>query len=268
MAMEQEMFPIRVRTRYTSGLVQSLKDWLKKETDVDYPREAVQAALTDWIETRYDRMIESLPEVLTSPELAEAQEFRRILEAHHRPSPAFASSAAAESALETSTVFTGSRPFAKEKLAAMIAYMAEHGKNIYKTNLNKLLFYSDLTAYYLNGRGISGATYLNLPYGPVPDKVDTVIDELADAGAVSRIAVPEFGAASQRIMSKGQSARESLTDEEQRILSWVLENYGDMSPSEITEYSHAEKAYKFTRPHEPIAYEYAKFFKKLPPREL
>ena len=262
MTMEQEMFPIKVRTRYTSGLVESLREWLTKETDVDYPREAVESALTSWVETRYDRMIESLPETLTSPHLAEAKEFRRILEEN------YSTAGVPESVLdtETATVFTGARPFAKEKLGAMIAYFAEHGKNIYKTNLNKLLFYSDLTAYYLNGRGISGATYLNLPYGPVPDRVENVVDDLAKSEAISRVDVPEFGSSAQRITKGSSDPGLTLTPDEERVCQWVLDNYGNMSPTELSDYSHREKAYKFTRPQEPIAYEYAKFFKKLPPR--
>jgi hypothetical protein len=41
-----------------------------------------------------------------------------------------------------------------------------------------------------------------------------------------------------------------------------------MSAGKISEYSHREKAYRFTKPGECIAYEYAKFFQKLPtPRE-
>ena len=262
MTLEQEMFPIKVRTRYTSGLVENLREWLRNETDVDYPRPAVEAALTSWVESRYDRIIESLPETLTSPHRAEAMEFRRILEENYIP----ATEQETPPVVAAETVFTGARPFAQEKLGAMIAYFAEHGKNIYKTNLNKLLFYSDLTAYYLSGRGISGATYHNLPYGPVPDKVETVIEDLAESGVVERISVPEFGAAAQRITSGESSSHSGLTAEEEGVLSWVLETYGSMSPSELSEYSHSEKAYKFTRPQEPIAYEYAKFFQKLPPR--
>src|SRR6476469_4893049 len=141
MTMEQEMFPIKVRTRYTSGLVESLREWLRKETDVDYPREAIESALMSWVETRYDRMIESLPETLTSPQLAEAQEFRRLLEENYSAVPARETVPQAQEQADAATVFTGARPFAKDKLGAMIAYFAEHGKNIYKTNLNKLLFY-------------------------------------------------------------------------------------------------------------------------------
>ena len=51
----------------------------------------------------------------------------------------------------------------------MIAHIASSESDIYKTKLNKLLFYSDFINYYLNGTSISGAKYVHLPYGPVPD---------------------------------------------------------------------------------------------------
>jgi uncharacterized phage-associated protein len=44
----------------------------------------------------------------------------------------------------------------------------------------------------------------------------------------------------------------------------VTKAYGDMSASQLTELSHREKAYRNTRTGEEIAYEYAKFFEKLP----
>jgi undecaprenyl diphosphate synthase len=41
-----------------------------------------------------------------------------------------------------------------------------------------------------------------------------------------------------------------------------------MSASQLTELSHREKAYRNTKTGEAIAYEYAKFFENLPPKEL
>jgi uncharacterized phage-associated protein len=51
-----------------------------------------------------------------------------------------------------------------------------------------------------------------------------------------------------------------LSAQEKKVLDWVSDTYGNMSASEISEFSHLEMAYKFTEPNEPIAYEYGKFF--------
>ena len=149
----------------------------------------------------------------------------------------------------------------------MIEYIAAKGRDIYKTNLNKLLFYSDLTHYYLYGRGISGATYVNLPFGPVPEKVETVIDELAASNRINRVDVPYLNANAQMIKpAENSEIHATLDQDEIELIDWVLDTYGHMTPGQITDFSHLEKAYKFTRPQEPIAYEYAKFFTKLPPK--
>lgn len=267
--MDKDTLPLQLRTRYITGLTPNIQAYFEKETGVRYPAEVVDDALQTWMESRFDSMLEELGEVITSPHLAESQTFRRILEERMEAvAPAASNQKLETPELETSTpsIFTGARPYSSEKLGAMIEYIAACGRDIYKTNLNKLLFYSDLTQYYLTGRGISGATYVNLPYGPVPETVETVIDDLATAHRIAKVDVPDRGTNAQRITSTAEP-RAALDPGEMELLDWVLETYGDMTPGEITDYSHNEKAYRFTRPQEPIAYEYAKFFAKLPPKE-
>ncbi|MEJ7848822.1 MAG: type II toxin-antitoxin system antitoxin SocA domain-containing protein [Pyrinomonadaceae bacterium] len=57
-----------------------------------------------------------------------------------------------------------------------------------------------------------------------------------------------------------------LAADEIATIDWVLDNYGTLSSSEISDQSHREKAYRFTRPGEKIAYRYAAFFENLPSR--
>jgi hypothetical protein len=151
-------------------------------------------------------VLESVGEVLTSPSAVEGLEFRRILEANAAGAVSSRQSAVSQNVAVVSdarladagvrpvedsgragrdagapvgeSIFTGRRPFNAEKLGAMVAYLVRQGHDIYKTNLNKLLFYSDMTAYFLRGEGMSGATYVNMPFGPVPDHVEAVIDAL------------------------------------------------------------------------------------------
>ena len=58
-----------------------------------------------------------------------------------------------------------------------------------------------------------------------------------------------------------------LSEDDRRVLDWVLTTYGDMGAGELSELSHRERAYKDTRPLEPIAYEYAKFLRRLPSKD-
>src|SRR5688572_27533232 len=262
--MNKDTLPLQLRPRYIMGLTSNIQKFFEQEAGVTYPAEVIDDALNTWLESRFDKMIEGLGEVITSPHLAESQHFREILEERMQQEPQAQTAAAAATAAATAptpSVFTGARPFSPEKLGAMIEYIASRGHDIYKTNLNKLLFYSDLSFYYLYGRGISGATYVNLPYGPVPEKVEVVIDDLAAANRISKVDVPDRGTNAQMIKpANGEESVAVLDQSEIELLDWVLDTYGDMSPTQISDVSHAEKAYRFTRPQEPIAYEYAKFF--------
>jgi uncharacterized phage-associated protein len=270
--MNKDTLPLQLRPRFIMGLTSNIQKFFEQEAGVTYPEAVIDDALNTWLESRFDQMIEGIGEVITSPHMPESQHFREILEERMQQEPqaqaAAATAGAAATAADPPSVFTGARPFSPEKLGAMIEYIARRGQDIYKTNLNKLLFYSDLSFYYLYGRGISGATYVNLPYGPVPDRVETVIDDLAAANRISKVDVPERGTNAQMIKpANGDESVAVLDQSEIDLLDWVLDTYGDMSPTQISDVSHAEKAYRFTRPQEPIAYEYAKFFERLPEKK-
>ena len=52
--------------------------------------------------------------------------------------------------------------------------------------LNKALFYIDFKNYKQNGKGISGARYVALDYGPCPDKFKEIYRYMEDHGLISR----------------------------------------------------------------------------------
>jgi len=250
-------------------LISKIRDYFRIEADKTYTDEAILAAIHLWFEDRLDRMSEEIGDVLTSPHLAESRRFREILESSTASAQAAAPQVAPETVAEPAkSVFTGFREFSPSKLGAMIEYIARSGRDIYKTNLNKLLFYSDFTFFYLHHRGISGATYLNLPYGPVPDMIENVLDRLTASSKIVRQPVPELGSNAQ-IIKPGKPVEDdsNLSEDEMKTLDWVLDHYGDLSPTSISDLSHREKAYTSTRPMEPIAYEYAKFFENLPEKD-
>jgi uncharacterized phage-associated protein len=277
--MERTSFKLDLRPRWVTGLVENVREYFSRQDGVEYPPDVIEKSLSEWLEQRVDQMLEGVGDSLTSPHLAEARDFRRILEANARSSIHAAQPVSAArveavasgeadvgrlSARAAATIFTGRREFDRSRLGAMVAYVVAKGHDIYKTNLNKLLFYSDMTAYALHGRGISGATYVNMPFGPVPEHIEAVIDALVSSGSLIRSEVPEVGKNAVRFELTGEGAAAELSEEDKRVLDWVLSTYGEMGAGELSELSHKERAYKDTRPLEPIAYEYAKFLKRLP----
>jgi hypothetical protein len=107
-----------------------------------------------------------------------------------------------------------------------------------------------------------------MPFGPVPDQVENVIDDLVEEGRLVRSNIQGLGRNAQLMKPGTAPESDVLNDEEKEIIDWVIDTYGDLSPTEISDLSHREKAYASTRPGEEIAYEYAKFFQALPPANV
>jgi len=239
-------------------LVSELQESIKADCGTEYSESAIRKSVIAWLHSRVDGLFEDAVERLTSPSWEEARDFARMLEESHEQ-PATANIAQIVRP-EGASVFTGRRQFSLEKMAAMISYFAERTTDLYKTKLNKLLFYADFTNYHLNGNSISGSRYVHLPYGPVPDGYEDTLDTLNHYGVID---IQKQNSAD--LVRAGENpAKPFLTDQEIATLDWVLAEFGSLSASQLTELSHREKAYRFTKTGEEIAYEYAKFFENLP----
>jgi uncharacterized phage-associated protein len=241
------------------SLVDDLQESIKDDCGTEYPRAAIRNSVVDWLGSRLDTLVDDAFERLTSPSFEDARDFARRLDEADKvdvPQPT-------EAPLAAVNIFTGHRTFSLEKMAAMVAYFAARADNLYKTKLYKLLFFADFVNFYRLGKSISGSRYVHLPYGPVPDGYEETLETLNHYGVVD---VTKENS-SDLIRSGESQAKGFLKVEEIETLEWILENYGGMSASQLTEVSHRERAYTNTRTGEEIAYEYAKFLSKLPPKK-
>lgn len=237
---------------------------IARERGEEYDTRLIEDSMQRCLEYKLDVIEENMHELFTSPGTHEFAQLETLLEQSKLEQRAILVGEATELAQQfgDDSVFTGRRIFAKTKMAAMIEYLTAKGDHVYKTSLNKLLFYSDLTNYYLLGQGISGAVYYNRRFGPVADQAASILSELI---RTDRVRVePRL----QTLGATVPSDDNLLNAQERAVLDWVAVTYGKMNASEISEFSHLEMAYRFTEPNEPIAYEYAKFFKTLPPKSL
>lgn len=239
------------------SLVGDLREAIKADCGTEYSETAIRNSVLGWLGSRLDVLFEDAVERLTSPSYEDARDFARMLDRSETVPGPVPQVAVAEAG---ANVFTGFRAFSLEKMAAMVSYFASRTTDLYKTKLNKLLFYSDFANYYSFGTSISGSRYVHLPYGPVPEGYEEALETLNHYGVID---ITKQNSA-DLIRSGDKSAAGFLSPEETRSLDWVLEKYGTMSASQLTELSHREKAYKNTRAGEEIAYEYAKFLDKLP----
>lgn len=257
--MNKNDLVLNLSARSIDGVVGDVRQFLKNERGLEVPDNLIREGMAGVLYSKLDLLAEDLREMFTSPQRDEVKELERILA---RASGAVRIPMKMEAAQTVEqSMFSGQRAFSAEKLGAMMEYILSKGRTVYKTNLNKLLFYSDLTAFYLRGAGMSGAVYLNRPYGPVADPAAEVLDDLIQAG---RVTIAER---TKHFITAGESV-ELLDEDEIKVLDWVLDTYGEMGAGEISELSHAERAYKDTKANEPIAYAYAQFLQKLPEKTL
>lgn len=263
----QREFSVRVPERFVNKASAAISSYYWREFQQEYAVETVATALRRWLDRRMDIVLEEVTELLTHPASHEASQFAQMLERVDSPTADVAPETVQVKSEELHPMFAGNRAFSADRLAAMMGYLAGKGLELYKTKLNKLLFYADLSGFYLTGRGISGSQYVNLPYGPVPDRFEEMIDHAVERGVVESVGVADKDP-SVRLVKPGSESLDVLDESDRRVLDWVAETYGSLTTLQITELSHAEKAYKNTRAGERIAYAYAQFLQTLPPKDL
>jgi hypothetical protein len=238
--------------------VVKLKEDFASEFGRDVPTEIISKSIKRWLDHHLEELSEDLYETLSTPRNDAARAFRRLVDEAVGDVPVLATAAPAHA--EEPDVFTGHRPFSFEKLAAMTAYIAHRGRNIYKTKLNKLLFYADFVHYRLHGTSISGARYVHLPYGPVPDRYEGMLAKLAATETIWFEPRGDY----RLIKGWNDPLVGVLSNDERESLDWVLERLGSMTSTELTRQSHRERGYRSTKLGEPIAYAYAKFLEIRP----
>lgn len=152
----------------------------------------------------------------------------------------------------------GFKGFDYEKLCAMVLFFAHKNSELLKTKLMKLLNYSDMIFYKENGVSMSGLRYTHLPYGPVPENFDMLFGEMAADHMIHIEVVYENGYEKHQVIPERDLPEGVLSTEELNVLERIYEKFKDFGSVEISNYSHKEKGYSFTKQGEIISYGFAK----------
>lgn len=153
----------------------------------------------------------------------------------------------------------GYRVFDFEKFSAMVLFFANKSERLLKTKLLKLLNYSDMVFFKENGISISGAKYVHLPYGPVPQNFDLLFGTMS-ATHVAHIEVEyEGGYENNEVIPECEVPKNVLSEKELEVLERVYNKFKNYGSVEISNYSHNEKGYTMTNQGEVIPYSYAKY---------
>jgi len=154
------------------------------------------------------------------------------------------------------SVFTGFSTFSLEKFFNALLYFCKGGK--LKTVINKLLFYTDFKHFKEYSISITGAQYIHLPYGPVPQHYEIYLGKIVNEGTIE---VKDVWFSEEAVGQCYTSSEEPLltvfSDKELITLATVNDYFKNFGAKTISEFSHREKGYQETSQGQPISYEHA-----------
>jgi len=153
-----------------------------------------------------------------------------------------------------------------DKFKDILLYILEKcaGKpNIGETLLYKLLYFSDFNYYEIYEEHLTGAEYRKLPFGPVPQKLDSIIKQMIASKMIKRFKTEYHGYPQTRYIPLTKPNLISLKASEKDILDKVIEQFSDWSASAISDYSHKDMPWLATKDGEVIDYELA-FYREYP----
>jgi len=144
------------------------------------------------------------------------------------------------------------------KFKNVLLYILERcaGKpNVGETVLYKLLYFSDINYYELYEEHLTGAKYRKLPYGPVPQKLDTIIGQMIKKGQLQRVKTEYHGYPQIRYLPLEKSDLTELKASETEVIDRVIEQMSDWSAAAISNYSHKDMPWLASKEGEEINYE-------------
>jgi transcriptional regulator with XRE-family HTH domain len=153
-----------------------------------------------------------------------------------------------------------------DKFKDILLYILEKcaGKpNIGETLLYKLLYFSDFNYYEIYEEHLSGAEYRKLPFGPVPQKLDSIIVQMISNKMIEKFKVEYHGYPQTRYIPLVKSDLRNLKASEKDVIDQVIDRYSDWSAAAISDYSHKDMPWLATKDGEIIDYELV-FYREQP----
>jgi transcriptional regulator with XRE-family HTH domain len=156
--------------------------------------------------------------------------------------------------------------FQLHKFKNVLLYILEScaGKpNVGETVLYKLLYFADFNYYELYEEHLTGAKYRKLPYGPVPQKLDSIIKQMIDDGQLQRVKTDYHGYPQTRYLPLEKADLTELRASEKEVIDRVIAQMSDWSAAAISNYSHKDIPWLASKEGEDINYELA-FYREAP----
>jgi hypothetical protein len=153
-----------------------------------------------------------------------------------------------------------------ERLRELILFITKRqqgDRTFGATKLNKILFFSDFLFYFNNGESITGTAYRKDEFGPVPAKIETVLNQMELNGDIKG-GIRRRGLFNQKLFEAKREANMAIfTDLQIAQVESVIKNLTWRTSGAVSELSHT-RIWRVARQDELIPYE-AAFLSDEPP---
>lgn len=140
------------------------------------------------------------------------------------------------------------------KISQVIGFFSSKTE-LFKTKLNKLLFYTDFLMYKKTACSMTGITYRAIPFGPVPAEYDKMYIKLCDDQRI-QLSTIYFNDGNCGEQIKSKTTEFTFSETELEVLSTVANKFGNKKTKEIVDISHLEPAWKENESEKlPISYQ-------------
>ena len=154
------------------------------------------------------------------------------------------------------SIYNGFREFDLDRLENLIGYIASRVNDLYKTSLNKYLWYMDFLNYKNTLKSITGLRYIRYTYGPIIEGKNYELILNLDSKFEKEDREINYNITT-KIHSKNNYDLSLFSKDEIQVIDRVIELLKDKTATNISDLSHEERAWIETKDNELISYEYA-----------
>lgn len=156
------------------------------------------------------------------------------------------------------SIENGFKKFDPEKFENLVSYIASR-VTLYKTSLNKFLWYIDFLNFKTNSRSITGLTYQKYSFGPI---IENFHYELLINTFDDKFFAEEFEYCTRTetiITSKNNFDLSVFAEDELKVIDFIIKAFENKNCTEISNKSHEERGWKEKSNREVIPYDYAEY---------
>ena len=158
------------------------------------------------------------------------------------------------------TLKKNKRRINKSKYKNAVLFFVKHcnNKHLGATKLNKLIYYLDFLNYRDRDTSVTGDIYYNQQFGPVPNSILEILNELQTKKA---LVVKEDPYKENRTRKSYETKIEPdmsvFSEKEKNLLQAICKEFKDYSTDKIIAQTHLEGPWFYSKQQEKIDYEYA-----------